>query len=1703
MREFGNPCGPSPSLIGLFDEGSCPPRCISFKSPLQPVSAHSPVCSMGSGLLSLSLLLLVSGSYAQPQCSLITPNLLRAESEETIIIDAQGQNAAFEVEIIIHEFPQKKLNLASAKVTLNSDNKFLGTATVKIPSADVPKDKQNKQYVYVSLKSNVCALEKVVMLSYHSGYIFLQTDKTIYTPGSTVLYRIYSMNYKMQPISKTLIIEFVTPDGVIVKRDSILQDSKSGIISLSHKLPELLSLGVWTISAKYEDTPQQNYTTNFEVKEYVLPSMEIILKPDTNFFYADANSFGVDIHAQYLYGKHVDGYAFVLFGIRKDNVKKGIPESLTRVRIDDGEGRAELKREDLVKYFAKQEDMLQYCLYVTVSVVTETGSDMVEAEIECINIVTTPYKILFTRTSKYFKPGMPFDMMVYVTNPDGSPARRITVAAEPGNIEGTTQADGTTRLTMNTRPDIDRLHITVKTKDPVLPAARQATATMTATAYRPSKAQGNYLHISIAGSEIKPGENIPVNFNIRNTDAGVQNLIQQFTYLIMSRGRIVKVGRQARQPGQPFVTMSLSVTEALIPSFRIVAYYIVSSGGARDVVSDSLWVDVVDECMGTLSVTGDKDRDNAIQTPGSPMKLKLRADHKSYVGLVAVDKGVYVLNSKFKNTQKKVWDSVEKSDIGCTPGSGANSEGVFSDAGLALQTSFGTNTAQRSEAHCPAPAQRRKRSSVAIIEIKAGKASEYKDKAKKCCLDGMQENLMGHTCERRARYILDGKECVDAFVDCCKYYEKKREAERLSKDEDTLGRSDEDDEYMLDSDIVSRTEFPESWFWKVEQMVEKADANGISTKTLNVFLKDSITTWEVLAVSLSETKGLCVAQPYEIKVMKDFFIDLKLPYSVVRNEQVEIRAILYNYRNDRIKVRVELTHNPEFCSLATPKKKYRQEVWIGALSSTAVPMVIVPLTLGQHDIEVKASVAGSFANDGVRKKLKVVPEGMRIAQDVKTVILEPDVKGKDGVQEEEIKALNPKNVVPRTDIDTTITLQGTPISQMVEDAIDGNNMNHLIVVPFGCGEQNMMTTTASVIATRYLDTTGQWPRVGVNRRNEALNNMKYGYTRQMAYRKPDNSYAAFQNIPTSTWLTGYVARVFGMAQEFIEIEANVLCGAVKWLILERQKPDGLFYENAPVFMQIMAGGITTGAAEVDSSLTAFIVIAMLECRRTCNAHVNNLQVSIDKATDYLIGRYPGLQTPYSIAITSYALALAGKLPNTNKLLSVAIDKTHWVEPGKHFISLEATSYGLLCLLKMKEFDLTGGIVHWLSEKRYYGEVLGSTQATIVMFQALAQYQTDVPGLNELNLDVSLHLPERQQPLTYRINHENALLARSAETRLNQDFVVKAKGKGQGTIRVVTVYHALVTEKERKCSNFDLTVKVKEERIAKRPEGAMGTVSIEACARYLKNFDATMSIIDISMMTGYSPDTDSLDRLMKGVDKYISKYEVNKGANERGTLILYLNKISHTEEECVKFYAHQFFEVGFIQPASVTVYDYYNPENRCTKFYHVEEGSALLGRICQDDICRCAEENCFMQQQIEGKITAEMRVNMACAPGVDFVYKATLTEVQQSENFDNYVMRIHKVIKQGTDENLEDKTRNFISHIKCRRALSMQLNRDYLIWGVTGDLWRQPDGYSYIIGKDTWIEWWPNERECQQRENLDLCDDFETVSDNLEIVGCPN
>uniref|UniRef100_UPI0029539516 complement C3 alpha chain-like n=1 Tax=Panthera onca TaxID=9690 RepID=UPI0029539516 len=112
-----------------------------------------------------------------------------------------------------------------------------------------------------------------------------------------------------------------------------------------------------------------------------------------------------------------------------------------------------------------------------------------------------------------------------------------------------------------------------------------------------------------------------------------------------------------------------------------------------------------------------------------------------------------------------------------------------------------------------------------------------------------------------------------------------------------------------------------------------------------------------------------------------------------------------------------------------------------------------------------------------------------------------------------------------------------------------------------------------------------------------------GYSQQLAYRQDNSAYAAYLDRKPSTWLTAYVVKVFSLASNLIAIQADVICGAVKWLILHRQNPDGVFREDAPVMSQAMTGGYQENE-EKDVSLTAFVLIALEEAKDICKQRVN-------------------------------------------------------------------------------------------------------------------------------------------------------------------------------------------------------------------------------------------------------------------------------------------------------------------------------------------------------------------------------------------------------------------------------------------------------------------------------------------------------------------
>ncbi|RXN11651.1 complement C3-like protein [Labeo rohita] len=1332
------------------------------------------------------------------------------------------------------------------------------------------------------------------------------------------------------------------PQNITVSSENIFP--VKGMMSGRYTIPEIASTGIWKVVTRFKNTPQKTFTADFVVKEYVLPTFEVKLNPSKPFFYVRDESLTVDIEAKYMFGQKVNGNAFVVFGVMDGEKKTSIPTSLQKVQIVEGEGTSELTNQMITKTFPNINQLVRRSIYVSVSLLSESGSEMVEAERRGIQIVMSPYTIHLKKTPQFFKPGMPFSVSVYVTNYSQMPEENVEVEVNPGLVKGQTRANGIVKFTINTQEGSSTLEITAKTKDSHLTDEQQAVKKMTAQAYKPKGGSNNYLHIFTNAAELQIDDQMKVFLNTGRSP-GVRD--QDYTYMILSKGQIVKVDRFKRR-GQSLVSLILPVTKDMVPSFRIVAYYHV---GSSEVVSDSVWVDVKATCIGTLQIKV-KDKMNSYGSRDE-VKLQITGDPGAKVGLVVVDKALNVIN-KNRLTQTKIWDVIEKHDTGCTAGGGRDSMGVFTDAGLIFEsnTAGGTNT-----------------------------------------------------------------------------------------------RTNDDDDYYTDSeDIVSRALFPESWLWEEIELCENCQTPTIEKV---IYLKDSITTWQILAVSLSPTLGICVAEPEELVVFKQLFIDLKMPYSAVRGEQLEIKAIIHNYTPKRQKVRVEFMETEDVCSSASKKGKYRAVVNVDKGSSISVSYVIIPMTLGNHMIEAKASAYDAVYTDGVRKTLKVVPEG------VLTQLRRENVE------------LNPAK-------------NAEEIGQTVEKAISGDFMGRLIILPSGNGEENIISMTLPLTATHYLDRTNQWDTVGIERRNEAIKHINTGYQRQLSFRKSDGSYGAWIERPSSTWLTAYVAKVFAMASDLINVDDNMICSALKWLYLHKQLPNGSFKEDTAVEMQLHREMVCdNNGKDADASLTAFVLIAMQESREICAGSVGSLHESMWKAVSFLEGQLSKLTNPYTVAMTSYAMANADEL-DVDILMRHSTQREgsrSWTVPGQQYHSLEATAYAVLALVKAKDFDRAGEAVHWLKRQQTrYGES-GTTQVTIMVFQAVAEYHTQVKDRQNFNLNVELSMPGRIKPVRWTFKRDNMHLTLSDKVAINHVFTVTARGTGKATLSVLTLYYTRPVEKKSDCKFFDLTVKMEKD-----PETCAHYGCFHTCYKSDKS-DATMTILDIGIPTGFTVDDRDLEELSTGKERYIQKFEMDKVLSERGSLILYLDKVLRSESQRIVFRMHKMIDVGLLQPAAVTIYEYYSPDKRCTKFFHPEREDGALYRLCKGDLCHCAEESCSYQNK--NHIDDDERFTKACESDMDYVYKVTVVGMDLKKESDIYDLKVEKVLKEDTDKDVEGKVRKFLARPGCRDHLGLVKDKSYLIMGKSvRDLSMPRASLQYILGEQTWVEYWPTREESQTREHRD-------------------
>ncbi len=690
-----------------------------------------------------------------------------------------------------------------------------------------------------------------------------------------------------------------------------------------------------------------------------------------------------------------------------------------------------------------------------------------------------------------------------------------------------------------------------------------------------------------------------------------------------------------------------------------------------------------------------------------------------------------------------------------------------------------------------------------------------------------------------------------------------------------------------------RQYFPETWLW--QDVITGADGKA----SVQVVVPDTITTWMLRAVALSKDNGLGIAED-QLTAFQPFFLSADLPYSAIRGEEFPVSVAIYNYLDQPQTVLVQIDNAD----------------WFDLLDESQETVEIAPNEVGGVEFNIKPTHLGVG-------ELKITARSNQAADAViKTLIVEPEGVARENVQNLVLSAGNSTVVdtfIPAIIVDGSGRAYIAVTSSYLTQTIDG--LDSLIQMPFGCGEQNMILFAPDVYITKYLKESGQL-KPEIMAKAEKL--MITGYQRELTYQRSDGSFSAFGDSDEqgSLFLTAFVLKCFSQAQDLIYIDDNVLSQAEKW-ITDHQNTDGSFDSVGFVAHQDLMGGLKGKTA-----LTAYVAIALLEAGDEADAA---------QAISYLEGELDNIDNSYTMAITAYALELAGSPLSGqahDKLMGMAQEDEnglHWGDVGKvepqplnqmdggrmpfrpmefnRSNAIEATGYATLALIKNGDaFDASRAAKWLVSQRNAYGGY-GSTQDTVVALQALIEYCTNARA--DVDLTVTINAGGEVKQL--RIKQDNFDVLQIVEVSVNQEITISTEGRGDAIAQVVERFNLPQAEQGDEILkinvNYD-TTQVEVNDLVKVSVGLEYNPPIE--------MNAEMVVLDVSVPTGFSPVAESIDKVIAGNDN-IKRYEI---AGRK--VIFYIEDMQPGDKVSFSFDVRALYPVT-AKGVSSQAYSYYNPD----------------------------------------------------------------------------------------------------------------------------------------------------------------------------------
>jgi len=1381
---------------------------------------------------------------------------------------------------------------------------------------------------------------------FDSADVLLTTDKPLYQPGQTIHLRALALR---KPARRPLAGEPLTFEAEDGKGNKVfrkvVETDRFGVASADFVLASEVNAGLYTLRVT---NPIATVEKKVTVDRYVLPKFKVVVRTDKPY-YRPGDRVQGSIQADYFFGKPV---ASGKITIRVSTLTVGVEEIGRIEGMTDGKGSYAFEYQLPDTFVGQPVEHGKATVQLEASIADaadhqEKGRASIPVSRDLLDVVAIP-------ASRALVVGVPNTVYIAAAYPDGTPARAsVEIQGATGAEGGSLRTDDLGIATLTFTPSRDGAHLAVRASDD------RGNAGSTAIDLAASGPKGDGVILAVSNAVARVGETLDVKVfsparagavfvdvvRDRQTvltraidlesgrgalamplTADLAGTIQIHAYRILADENIVRDARTiyVRHAGE----LSLSIQPALStyrPGEEAQVDLTVTAAGGKGVAS-SVGLAGVDESVFALS-----ELQPGLEKIYFTLERELMEPKYEVHGL---DPGDIVGERPLPMPHPELGDSARgnerlRDEAARVVFAAAPVMGDFTVRGNTWQARFEKAKAEwigemRKDYEAIRGALERWRGRH-VNSLAAGEEDRLVDE--KLLAPSALRDPWGRTyrIERRSGDDFwltlksagpDGRVGTGDDLEYAPQMELKDEmlrggvdgrvmaldaaapqaAARLKSSGDRGDREARPESQPAGGGEAPRVRefFPETLYWNPSVITD-----GAGHARVTIPLADSITTWRLTAMA-GDADGRLGSAQAPLRVFQDFFVDLDLPISLTRGDEISIPVALYNYLPGPQTVSLTLEAGDWFTALqgdgTAARGAGKAEITLGAGEVAGLVFPIRVEKFGRHTLTVTAR--GTKLSDAIRKEIEVLPEGREFRDTVNDRLDAGVVRD---------VAIPPEAIAGASSL--FVKIYPGIFSQAVE------GLEALLRMPNGCFEQTSSTTYPNVLVLSYLRGTKQ---VKPELQMKAEQYINVGYQRLVTFEVSGGGFSWFGQAPAHQVLTAYGLLEFADMAKVHDVDPALIERTQRWLA-GRQKPDGTWEQDK--------GGIAEGIINRQSDTlktTAYVAWALGES----GYH----GPEIDRALGWLRGQVSSADDAYALALVTNAFAAqdrksADARAAGEKLASMKIEKdggVMWGTKSATFTGaaegsadLETTGLAAYALLRTGVQPETArkALTQLIRSKDSFG-TWQTTQATVWSLRALLLALQGGSSDTEATVGVTCNGVEAA---SIRVTPADADLMRQVDcgrgVREGRNEVrLTFSGKGNLLYQIVSRYYvawAKIPPPPKPILtidvDYDRTTLAKDEMVTEQVRVTNNTPMA-----------ATNVIVDLAVPPGFELQSEDLTAR---VGNGISRFE--PAARQ---IIVYVDRVEPGKPLAFSFHLKATMVVKAVNGESA-VYPYYNPEKR--------------------------------------------------------------------------------------------------------------------------------------------------------------------------------